>query len=680
MKYFTLLLLFFFLQMGFSQVEPIPTVRELARASAEFQKIEQASRARQIQLFKQLNYQRSGQDDFDQYFYDLHFTIRLTPEMLEGDVTGYFRSKVDGLQQIQLDFDSRDDLQAWQNLRVRGNVSDWSLADWKLTVTLDRVYNYGETFSISVHYRGLPRSSGFKGFSFDTNSQGSPVISTLSEPYLARTWWPSKDDPADKLDSVRISVTVPNSLVVASNGLLQEVVQAAPDSQTYIWFEKYPITTYLVSLAISNYATFQDSFEYEPGKFMPIEYFVYPSELGVAEQAFKKLPDMLRVYSDLFGLYPFIEEKYGHAHFEWGGAMEHQTCTSIGYVSTYWETVYAHELSHQWFGDLVTCRDWGNIWMNEGFATYSEALWLEQSRGKDAYHEYINDYESSIDKWGTDAIYRYNTDDVWYIFHRTVYTKGMWVLHMLRHVLGDSIFLSILHDYPFDPRFAFKNVTTEDFQDFCEEKSGRPLGWFFQQWIYEKGYPIYKWGYGTYTANSQRYLYLQIKQTQKENLWDHLYKMPIDIRMEFPTAPAQTVVVWDSLETQEFHLPIPEEPSLVVFDPDNWLLEKNSQVEVSVPVPELPATFTLEQNYPNPFNGRTTIRFGLKEGGPITLQIYDLTGRKVRTVLEGTLEPGWYEPSWDGTDERGNHVASGLYIYRLKTPVGNLQRKLLLIR
>ncbi len=680
MKRFILLFLFLFFQASFGQIEPVPTVQELARASAEFQKIEQSRQAQRLQMLKQVRFTRSGQDNFDQYFYDLHFSITLTPEMLEGDVTGYFRSNVNGLQQIQLDFDSREDIQAWQNLSVSGNVSDWTLANWTLTITLDRPYNFGETFSVTVHYKGLPRTGGFKGFSFDTNSFGSPVISTLSEPYLARTWWPSKDNPADKLDSVRISVTVPNSLIVASNGLLTEVVQTAPDSLTYVWFEKYPITTYLVSLAISNYATFQDSFEYEPGKFMPIEYYVYPPEVAVAEKAFEKLPEMLRVYSDLFGMYPFIEEKYGHAHFEWGGAMEHQTCTSIGYVSTYWETVYAHELSHQWFGDLVTCRDWGNIWMNEGFATYSEALWLEKSRGEAAYHDYINSYEDRIDSWGSDAIYRYNTDDVWYIFHRTVYTKGMWVLHMLRHVLGDSVFLAILHDYPNDPRFAFKDVTTEDFQDFCEEKTGRQLGWFFQQWIYEPGYPVYKWGYGTYSQGGERYLYLQIKQTQGENLWDHLYKMPIDIRIEFPNAPAQTVVIWDSLETQEFHLPIPEDPVALVFDPDNWLLEKNSQIEVSIPAPEPPSTFVLEQNYPNPFNGSTTIRFGLKDRGQISLQIYDLSGRKVQTLLEGTLEPGWYEPSWDGTDWRGQPVASGLYIYRLKTPVGNLQRKLLLIR
>jgi aminopeptidase N len=147
-------------------------------------------------------------------------------------------------------------------------VTSWTHANWVLSVQLNRPYNVGETFSITVHYSGLPRVSGMKGFGFDVNQYGDLVISTLSEPYQAQNWWPCKDDPADKADSVRISVTVPENLIAAYNGLLTSGINNGNGTKTYVWKENYPIATYLVSLAISNYATFSDRFEYLPGQYL----------------------------------------------------------------------------------------------------------------------------------------------------------------------------------------------------------------------------------------------------------------------------------------------------------------------------------------------------------------------------------------------------------------------------
>ncbi|MEJ2636275.1 MAG: M1 family aminopeptidase [Calditrichia bacterium] len=665
----------------FAQVRDSLRIQELAKASEEITNIEREQFARNFGVLQ--NAMNPDSSDYHQIYYDLNFDITLSPQNLTGTVTGLYRSNIDGLDQINLNFDSREDLKPWADLSVQGNVSGWDLANNVLHLNLDGIYNVGDTFSVMVHYSGLPRASGFKGFAFDENPYGDMTVSTLSEPYMAHTWWPCKDDPADKMDSVRITTTVPETMIVASNGLLQEKRVNPNQTATYVWKEKYPITTYLVSLAIANYTTFSDSFEYAPGQFMPIDYFVYPQLYSTARTAFKPMPQMLSVYSEAYGLYPFIAEKYGQAQFQWGGAMEHQTCTSIGRVTTAWETVYAHELSHQWFGDLVTCKDWNDIWLNEGFATFSEALWLERSQNISAYHSYVNSYLGSIDSWGTQPVYRYTIDSPNYIFDRTVYTKGMWVLHMLRHILGDEVFFKIMHDYPNDPEFRFKNATTTQFQNYCEMISGQDLEWFFQEWIYKPLFPVYEWGYDISQEASAYNVLLKIDQQPNTsgNYRAPIFKMPIDIVLEYADQSSDTVTVWDSLQTQIFNIPTAQEPVQVLFDPDKWVLKKVSQmpsflVNNSL---DLVTTFQLYQNFPNPFNSTTRIPFAIDTSGKVSLVIFDVTGRKVRTLLDGFYTQG-NVVEWNGLNDQNETVASGVYVYRLKFKGREIAKKMLLVR
>lgn len=681
MKKGIFLLLVFLAASVFGQQDMEKRVRELAKNSKKIWKIEQENFAKRfIVLQKAMNPDSS---DFDQLYYDLDFTITLSPQNLAGTVHGLYKSNINGLNQIKLDFDSREGTTPWSNFTVSGNVSSYTHSDWVLRINLDQTYNVGDTFSVIVTYSGLPRGGGFQAFSFDINNYGDPVISTLSEPYFAQTWWPCKDDPSDKMDSARISVTVPENLVVASNGLLQSETTNPGNTKTYLWKESYPITTYLISLAISNYTVFSDSFEYSPGQFMPIEYYVYPQNYNTAQTAFQLLPDMLAAYSNLYGLYPFVNEKYGQAEFEWGGAMEHQTCTSIGAVSTGWETIYAHELAHQWFGDLVTCHDWGHIWLNEGFAEYSEALWMEAFYGPAAFHTYMNNSLTSGNFSSTfvDPVYRYDTSNTWIIFSWTVYIKGAWVLHMLRHVVGDSTFFEIMHDYPNDPQFAFKDATTEQFRDFCEMKSGMDLHPFFQQWIYESYYPRYEWGFSHYQQGVQDFLHVEINQIQDQFGYNHLYKMPIDLVVNYSGGGSDILVVWDSLRTQAFEIPINGTPSQVSFDPDNWILKRATQIQVSAlgDLIDLTSTFELYQNYPNPFNSSTKIPFGLDTSGNVKIDIYDVTGRIVRTLVNGFYQIGDVV-EWDGRDDRNRSVASGVYVYQIRFQNRLLSKKMLMVR
>ena len=627
----------------------------------------------------QLYYRLPDSSDFDQFFYDLDFTFSYSPENMMAIVTGFFESRVNGLSQIKLNFDSREDYPPyWENVTVSGNVTQWDHSDWLLRIELDRIYNIGEIFSVKVTYSGVPRSSGLKGFWFNNGG-----VFTLSEPYAAQTWWPCKDDPSDKLDSVRIRVTVPANQQVASNGKLVNETLHQNNTKTYTWFEKYPIATYLVSLAVDNYTTLTDSFEYSPGQFMPINYYIYPDQLSLAIEAFDLLPEMLQVYSQLFGLYPFIEEKYGHAVFPWGGGMEHQTCTSIGTVSQNWETLYAHELAHQWYGDLVTCHSWYHIWLNEGFASYAEALWIESYYGTEAFHSYVNSTLTILNFNGifTEPVYRYDINNPWNIFSGTVYDKGMWVLHMLRHVVGDSNFFKIMHDYPHDPAFAFKDATTEQFRDFCEQITAMDLNWFFHQWIYEPYYPEYEWGYTHYLHGSQNVLRVVVKQKHTSSEYSYIYKMPIDLFVEYEDQTRDTIVIWDSLEVQSFNIPVSGVPQTVSFDNDKWILKKATQVPISqIESPlDLTSSFMLYQNYPNPFNGVTVIPFALNRSGWIILEIYDISGRKVRTLVDGYYSQGDLI-RWDGRDEQENIVASGIYIYRLVYQDQMISKKMLFVR
>ncbi len=602
--------------------------------------------------------------DTDALYYELEFQINVSPPYLQATVRGVFRSEVNQLQHLTLDFDSRENTTPWDTVEVKGPVAQWQLANNQLTIQLDTLFNVGDTFSVTVHYAGLPRQAGFQGFAVDEYAPGDTIISTLSEPYYARTWWPCKDDPRDKADSVRIRVQVPTGYRVGSNGILERHDQLPNGREVYQWVERYPITTYLVSLAISKYAYFEDRWEYAPGQYLPLVYYVYPRDSLVARQAFATIPDMLTIFANLFGPYPFLNEKYGQAQFQWGGAMEHQTLTSVGRVSTYWEYVYAHEAAHQWFGNLVTCATWGDIWLNEGFATYSEALYHEGRYGKAAYHEYMNAMLQYLDSWGRQPIYRYDTSNN--IFHRTVYNKGAWVLHMLRYVLGDSLMFRLLKTYPYAPQFRYGTVTTAQFQQFCETLSGQSLQWFFDQWIYQPGYPVYSLHYQIQRSVPYDSLIITVQQDAIDN-GETFFTMPLPFRLYLANGTTHDVRLWHTRPHQRFAIALSAPLDSVQFDPDNWLLKKvaNATMEIESPLAAL-------LPYPNPFQDGVRINVPV-ESSPrwVHITVVDVQGQTIREVVNQLVSPQsvpipFY---WDGRNDRGIPVSSGIYFIIIE--VGN---------
>ena len=613
--------------------------------------------------------------DTDALYYELTFQITPSPPYLTATVRGLFRSQINGLQSLTLDFDSREDITPWDTVGVSGPVAAWHLSSGQLSIQLDTLLNSGDTVSITVHYAGLPRQAGFQGFAIEAYAPGDTIISTLSEPYYARTWWPCKDDPRDKADSVRIRVQVPAGYRVGSNGILEKHRQLPDGQELYEWVERYPITTYLISLAISRYAYFEDRWEYAPGEFLPLTYYVYPRDSLIARQAFAPIPEMLSIFSRLFGLYPFIHEKYGQAQFHWGGAMEHQTLTSVGRVSPSWEYVYAHEAAHQWFGNLVTCATWGDIWLNEGFATYSEALYHEARYGTDAYHQYMNAMLPYLESWGTQPIYRYQTQNN--IFHRTVYNKGAWVLHMLRYVLGDSLMFQILKTYPNAPQFRFGTVTTAQFQQYCETLSGQNLQWFFDQWIYQPGYPRYRLQYHVLRQVPVDSLIIQVEQTSVAD-GIPFFSMPLPFRLYYTDGHHQDIRLWHHTPQQRFSLPLTAGLDSVRFDPDNWLLK---QVDAE-PVTPTQTPLTALQPFPNPFHQRVRVVVPIANTPQrISIRIYNGQGQRIQEIINTVVAPrrSPYNFEWDGRNSEGQRVSNGIYFMEIVVGKQRWVKKIILL-
>ncbi len=558
--------------------------------------------------------QTENQTYYDVIYYDIDLDIDPTAETVSGSVTMTAGVVSDSLTEVEVDL--LDNMTVSQVSGGGGPLSFTHSSDI-LTVTLPMTYYLGESFTIVIDYSGTP-SASYGSFGFDTHN-GAPMIWSLSEPYGARSWWPCKDIPADKADSVDIRITVPDTLIVASNGTLRSEVDHG-STKTYYWHEEYPIVTYLVSVAIHPYTVFSHWYHYAPTDSMEVRYFVFPDHYTDPnlQANYALTVPMIELYADLFGEYPFLNEKYGHAEFLWGGGMEHQTITSLGWWGEY---LIVHELAHQWWGDMVTCNSFHHIWLNEGFATYSEALWSEFTYGVEQYHQDMADAKYV----GYGTIYVSDPSDFARIFdYGLSYLKASWVLHMLRHVVGDSTFFQTLKVYYADSRYQYGTVTTEQFRDFCEDVSGMDLDFFFHQWIYEEYYPMYTYNWSSQENAGQFEIDLNIDQLQT----NFIFTMPIDISIE--TASGETtLVVWDSLASQSFDLVVEEEPVAIYLDKEEWILR------------------SVEQPVSNPTFDRGIL---LVNGVD-----FDTYGSAIWTAYEDSVFWGSYDISfWDCFDETGS--------------------------
>ncbi|MCZ2269230.1 MAG: T9SS type A sorting domain-containing protein [Ignavibacteriales bacterium] len=607
-----------------------------------------------------------GDPKYDVKYYKLDLTINHTSQTISGNITCNAKVVQSNVTEIYYDFINS---MIVDSVLFNGNNTSFSRGTNTVVVQTNTSLNQGDDLTTVVYYHGTPASGGFGSFEFSSQG-GNPLIWSLSEPYGAKDWWVVKDTPADKADSADIWLTVSTSLTPVSNGNLMEVVNNGNGTHTYKWHVSYPIAPYLVSLAITNYALYTNYYHYSPTDSMPVTHYLYPSSLNSNIPQLNKTPGMIEIFAERFGEYPFINEKYGHAQFGWGGGMEHQTISSMG---GFGDGLIAHELAHMWYGDNITCKDWHHIWLNEGFATMGEGLIYEAWNGKAAYNSYIAD-EMYYAKFASGTIYVQDISSEWEIFnsYRT-YSKACVVLHMLRGIVGDSTFFNILRTYSYDPSVAYGNAVTEDFQAIAENVSGLDLNYFFQQWIYGVNYPTYSvvWSKNSLGGN----LYdLALKITQSSNSNPSFFTMPIQIKVNSSTGDT-IITVFNNAQVQNFNITVANEPISITVDPNNWILKTINSVVVGIEDEMQPQTFSLEQNYPNPFNPVTKIKFTLASNEYTTLKVYDIIGKEITTLVNNQMEKGHYEINFDASN-----LPSGVYLYTLNAGGYKETRKMILMR
>jgi aminopeptidase N len=588
---------------------------------------------------KRIQKQPESTTNYDVKWYRCCWNIDPNIDSISGNITTLFIP-------VQTDIDSLV-LDLSQALTVDSVIYHNIILPWihtadLLTIRFPNSLSHLAIDSVSVYYHGKPLANGF-GYFVQSSHIGVPIIWTLSEPYGASDWWPCKNGLTDKADSVDIFIRTPAAYKAASNGILVSSDIKGQDI-VYHWKHRYPIATYLVCLGVTNYAVFTQQVSFGAETLNVVNY-VYPEDSVSASLETAIVGSMIQVYDTLFGIYPFQQEKYGHAQFGWGGGMEHQTIT---FVVSFGFELLAHELGHQWFGDKITCGSWSDIWLNEGFATYLSGLIYEHIAP-----EYLLRFRqvriASITSKPDGSVFCTDTTDINRIFDtRLSYAKGAMVLHQLRWIMGDSAFFSAIRNYLQDDNLAYGFARTKDLKSHLESSWGQDLSWYFDEWYTGEGYPSYQinWAQVGDTVS------LTVNQTQS-HLSVTFFELPIPVK--FTNSIHDTIILFsNTFSGESFKVVLPFRVDSVIFDPEYQLISGNNSVN-SVPGHTLQNSL---QVYPNPASNWINFRFNkllAKESG--TISIYDYSGRKI--------EERWFPSGENLIIINTQGYLPGLYFYLL---------------
>lgn len=577
-------------------------------------------------------------DNYDLYYHRMNWYIDPSVNQISGYVCSYFAATS---SMSQMEFELNQIMTVDSIIYHNSNLS-FTHANNIILINLPSTITPWSQDSIFIYYHGTPpQGVGFGSFIQDDHN-GAPIIWTLSEPFGAPDWWPCKNSLSDKIDSIDVYITTPNAYRAASNGLLVSE-NTAGSNKIYHWKHRYPIVTYLIALAVTNYSVYSDFAQLQNGTLEILNY-VFPEDLNDAQQQTPDLIPVMQLYDSLFSDYPFLNEKYGHAQFGWGGGMEHQTMT---FIVNFGYDLMAHELAHQWFGDKVTCHSWHDIWINEGFATFLTGLtyyFLNTNNAWKYWKQYnVDDITSEPDG----SVYCDDTTNVSIIFSgRLSYNKGAMVLNMLRVKIGDSAMFSCMKNFITDPQLSYSFAETDDFREHAEAASGMNLVDFFQDWIYGQGYPIYSLHT---TIHPDSIVDLIITQQQSH---PSVYYFELPVPVKFSNNTKDTLLFFDNTyDGQVYSFKLNFIPNTTTFDPEYELIAKIDNNIVNIEENNLSA----HNIYPNPFNNIINIENNNNQFDRI--EIYNIESKK---VFEKT-----FKEAVNKTQIDLKHLKQGVYFLKI---------------
>ena len=540
----------------------------------------------------------------------------------------------------------------------------------------------GDTITVSIWYTRIDYPDmeedrdGYYFFKKDESRWGQTALETIgytmSQPRDARAWFPTVDKPWNK-STLSMHITIDPPVNVIANGELLDTVDNPVGSVTYIYDHQYPIAPYLFAFNFGPFEEYGDVYNSIDGRDIPIASYLIDDDATWAEQANAMMKDMLGVFEEMFGPYPF--ERYGMIAiqpFKFAG-MEHQTISTMNRTHFLNERVVAHELAHHWWGNLVTCEDWKNIWLNEGFASYAEALYTEVKYGipqRDIVMKRFADRYFTEDSQTRYPIYDPPDE---YLFGIAIYLKGAWVLHMLRNIVGDDSFFAALRGYA--DQHVYSTAVTDDLQHVFEQETGMDnLDWFFSQWVYQAGYPVYQIDSEVTEAENQGMYDISLALRQIQTNAPEVFQAPVEFLLRHEQGDT-VFTFWNDQREQNYLFSFESKPDTIIFDPDNKILKKFDDASSVEKMAGLPDRITLYQNYPNPFNATTVIEYAVPEAMSIRLRVIDALGREVKILVDGLQQAGVHTANFDASG-----YASGIYFIVMEAGGFSKVRKMTYIR
>ncbi len=637
--------------------------------------------------------------NYDVLSYDLtmDWRIPLSQTLLSGINRRYsgvnrMTIRIDSAQTQHIEFDA--DQLLIDSVKINGTLmKKTSISQNAATTQLsfDTVYNQGAIVVVDVFYTQNRATNPGDYNGFVSVVEGMPVgqnqedtvranlCYTQSEPEAARAWMPCNDRPYDKAQS-RITVLVPEGYTVCSNGMLtiHDINSGTQSFERYTFEDTTQIATYLMMAAASKFTRF-DGDPYKrvtnPAVSVPAPVYAWVSDSIAYAQNLEwmqgKTVEMLASHSDYYGEYPF--NKYAQTLLlpYFGGSMEHQTNTTHHRrcLTDRWESVIAHELMHQWTGDIVTCASWKDIWLNEGGATFGEFLWKERSLGMQAAREYFRYMRDRFYFRGDMAVSQppvYGIDINMLFNTGTTYVKGGWVYWMLRNLVGDSTYFRVMKKY--FTHFSQKSIETEDMLSFLETEVANPrvpLRTFFTQWLYYRGHPKYEIALDSVTKVDESYdLDLSFMQSTTMTGTPDLFVMPVPLRIYDNYSPAVfDTTFMNTAALQHLRIRVPFVPHKVVIDEDQTILCERVASEIPVFVSEAQSRPDILSLSPNPITNAEPLRihYRCETAGPLTIDISDAQGRIVCVSQNARMEAGEYEHAL-----QSSQFSDGWYIVRLR--------------